>query len=306
MFHETIWFLRGDTNIKYLEDNNAPIWRPDAFQDNLPGMQKEGIFPEGIVKYTPDWDKAMEEYGQRIKEDPEFAERWGDAGPIYGKQWRRWEYYDHDKKRFVEIDQLEKLINGLRKKPTGKKHIVDSWNPGDTPKMSLPPCHVLYQATANEEGELELQLYQRSCDQFLGVPFNIASYAALTQVIAQEAEMVPKTFIHTFGDSHFYAGIGKRTQWHRDNFKELQKRIRNVSVREEYLEVVDWINKNAPSDGNEEKYDHVTAILEQMSREPKPLPKLHITKKPFDQLTIDDFVVEDYNPHPPIRRSMAV
>src|SRR5512142_3472931 len=82
MFHETIWFLRGDTNIKYLEDNNAPIWRPDAFQDNLPGMQKEGIFPKSLVKYSPDWDKAMAEYGQRIKEDPEFAERWGDAGPI--------------------------------------------------------------------------------------------------------------------------------------------------------------------------------------------------------------------------------
>ena len=118
--------------------------------------------------------------------------------------------------------------------------------------------------------------------------------------------MVPKTFIHTFGDSHFYTSIGKRTHWHRDNFKELQKRIRNVSEKEEYLEVVDWINKNAPSDGNEEKYDHVTAILEQLSRESKPLPKLQITKKPFDQLTIDDFVVEDYNPHPPIRRSMAV
>ncbi len=306
MFHETIWFLRGDTNIKYLEDNNSPIWRPDAFQGNLPGMIKEGIFPEGLVKYSPDWDKAMAEYGQRIKEDIEFAKRWGDAGPIYGKQWRRWEYYDHDKETFVEIDQLGKLIDGLRKKPTGKKHIVDSWNPGDTPSMSLPPCHVLYQATANEEGELELQLYQRSCDQFLGVPFNIASYAALTQVIAQEAEMIPKTFIHTFGDSHFYAGIGKRTQWHRDNFRELQKRVKSVSEKEEYLDIVDWININAPNDGNEEKYDHVTAILEQMSREPKPMPQLHIPNKPFDQLTIDDFVVEDYNSHPPIRRSMAV
>jgi thymidylate synthase len=306
MFHETIWFLRGDTNIKYLEDNNCPIWRPDAFQDNLPAMQREGIFSDSIVKYSPDWDKAMAEYGQRIKEDEEFAHRWGDAGPIYGKQWRRWEYYDHDKKRFIEIDQVGKMIEGLRKKPTGKKHIVDSWNPGDTPNMSLPPCHVLYQATANEEGEMELQLYQRSCDQFLGVPFNIASYAALTQVIAQEAGMVPKTFIHTFGDSHFYSSIGKRTQWHRDNFRELQKRIIDVSEREGYLEVVEWINKNAPSDGNEEKYDHVTAILEQMSREPRPLPQLHIADKPFDQLTIDDFVVENYDPHPAIRRSMAV
>ena len=112
--------------------------------------------------------------------------------------------------------------------------------------MSLPPCHVLYQATANEEGELELQLYQRSCDQFLGVPFNIASYAALTQIIAQEADMVPKTFIHTFGDAHFYTSIGKRTQWYKANFKEVQQRIRNVSQREEYLDVVDWLNKNAP------------------------------------------------------------
>jgi len=172
--------------------------------------------------------------------------------------------------------------------------------------MSLPPCHVLYQVTANEEGEMELQLYQRSCDQFLGVPFNIASYAALTHIIAQEAGMAPKTFIHTFGDSHFYSSIGKRTQWYGVNFMELQKRIKNVSKREEYLEVVDWINKNAPCDGNEEKYDHVTAILEQMSREPKPLPKLHIAKKPFNQLTIDDFVIEGYDFHPTIRRNMCV
>ena len=114
----------------------------------------------------------------------------------------------------------------------------------------------------------------------------IASYAALTQVIAQEADMVPKTFIHTFGDSHFYTSIGKRTQWYRSNFKEVQQRIRNVSQREDYLEVIEWINKNAPADGNEEKYDHVTAILEQMSREPRSMPRLRIAKKPFDQLTV--------------------
>lgn len=313
MFHETIWFLRGDTNIKYLEDNRCPIWRGNAFEYNLPAMQKEGIFKKDIVKYSSDWDKAMEEYGARIKESGEFAKRFGDAGPIYGQQWRRWGYFDKDKNEFTEVDQLGDMIEGLKKKPTGKKHLVSAWNPGDTPKMSLPPCHVLYQATANEEGELELQLYQRSCDQFLGVPFNLASYSLLTQVIAQETDMTPKTFIHTFGDAHFYTGVGERTKWYKENFREIQDKIKKSIEFEEryntkgkYLDVLDWINKNAPADGNMEKYDHVTAILEQLSREPRPLPKLKIAKKPFDKLTIDDFVIEDYNPHPAIRRSMCV
>ena len=329
MIHELIWFMAGDTNIKYLEDNNCPIWRGNAFEHNLPRMVKEKIFPKGIIKYSVEWDEAMKEYGKMIREDKnKFAEAWGDAGPIYGQQWRRWEYFDKDKNEFVEVDQLSNLIEGLKKKPTGKKHIVDSWNPGDTPKMSLPPCHVLYQATANEQGELELQLYQRSCDMFLGVPFNLASYVTLTQIIAQETNLTPKTFIHTFGDSHFYTGLEKRTKWYRENFKELKKRIRKADEpgflskvwdkmrfrdsKERFLEVRDWIDENAPRDVDfpdeptEENYDHVTAILEQLSREPIPLPKLTIAKKPFDKLTIDDFVFEDYDYHPAIKRDMLV
>ncbi len=312
MFHETIWFLGGDTNIKYLEDNKCPVWRGNAFECNLPAMQKEGIFPKEIVKYSLEWDSAMKEYGQRIRESEEFAERFGDAGPIYGQQWRRWKYFDEDKRELVEIDQLRKMIEVLKKKPTSKKNLVSAWNPGDTPKMSLEPCHVMYQATANEEGELELQLYQRSCDQFLGVPFNLASYSALTQVIAKAAGLIPKTFIHTFGDSHFYTGIGERTKWYKENFKELQYKIEIATIgenhdnRDEYLGVLNWIDKNCPKDENEEKYDHVTAILEQLSKEPGKLPRLVIAEKPFDKLTIDDFVVEDYNSHPAIRRAMAV
>jgi thymidylate synthase len=255
----------------------------------------------------------MEEYAQRIKENSEFAHRFGDAGPIYGKQWRGWEYFDHDKNDFTRVDQFVKLIEGLKKNPGGKKHIVSAWNPGDTPKMSLPPCHVLFQATANEEGELELLLYQRSCDEFLGVPFNLASYSALTQLIAQETGFTPKTFIHTFGDSHFYTGLEKRTEWYKENIFELRNKVKlanelekNHSDKSGYLETLDWINKNSPRDENEEKYDHVTAILEQLSREPRPLPKLTIAKKLFDKLTIDDFAIEGYNPHPRISRSMAV
>lgn len=304
--HELVWFLRGDTNIEYLEKNGVPIWRGNAFEHNLPSMQKEGIFPADIKKYSPDWDKAMLEYAQRIKESHEFAQRFGDAGPIYGRQWRKWKYFDEDTKELIEIDQLGKVIENIKKKPTGKKHVVVAWNPGDVPKMALEPCHVLFQMTSNAEGQFDLQLYQRSCDQFLGVPFNIASYAMLTLIIAQETGLEPRRFIHSFGDAHFYTGLEKRSNWYKDNFIKLRAKIIGVNKKEQYLEVLDWINKNAPKDANEEKYDHVTAILEQLAGEPKPLPKMTIAKKPFDKLTIDDFVLTDYESHPKIERAMAV
>ncbi|MEK6895677.1 MAG: thymidylate synthase [Nanoarchaeota archaeon] len=303
--HELIWFLKGDTNIKYLEDHKVSIWRADAFQHNLSGMIKEGIFSEGMKKYSHDWNEAMKEYGQRIREDEEFAGRFGDAGPIYGRQWRKWKYTDKNGKT-SEIDQLGRVLDNMRKKPVGKKHLINAWNPGDVPKMSLPPCHVLYQMTANEEGQLDLQLYQRSCDMFLGVPFNIASYSMLTQIIAQELDLEPRRFIHTFGDSHFYSGLEKRSAWYRENLSELKNRVRNVSDREGHLGVLDWINTNSPREQIEEEYDHVTAILEQLSREPKALPRLQIARKDFDKLTIGDFKIEGYEPHSVIKRKMAV
>ncbi len=304
IIHELLWFLRGDTNIKYLEDNKVPIWRSDAFQHNLPGMIEEGIFSEGMEKYSPEWEEARNEYAQRIVEDDEFAVRWGDTGPIYGKQWRRW---GHDRKgQRIEIDQLGEVIERMRKNPMSKKHIINAWNPGDVPDMSLPPCHVLFQMTGNEDGEMDLQLYQRSCDQFLGVPYNIASYAILTQIIAQEVGLEPRRFIHSFGDSHFYTGLEKRSQWYRGNLSELRERVRDVRNREDYLGVLEWVNENAPSDKREERYDHVTAILEQLSREPKRLPRLDIARKSFDRLTIDDFTLRDYEHHPTIKRGMAV
>ena len=309
--HELIWFLKGDTNIKYLEDNNVGIWRGNSFEHNLPQMIEAGIFSEHIGekenKYSPDWDKAMSEYSQRIKEDDnEFAKKYGDAGPIYGAQWRKWKYPDAKTGKLIEIDQLGNVIEKMKKKPVGKKHIITAWNPGDLPNMALPSCHVLFQMTGNEDGEMDLQLYQRSCDQFLGVPFNIASYAMLTQIIAQEVGLKPRRFIHTFGDSHFYTGLEKRSEWHQDNFNELRGRVRNVENKEDYLEILEWVNKNAPSGKAEEKYDHVTAILKQLSRKPKKLPTLHIANKPFDELTFDDFTIDDYKHYKGIKKSMAV
>jgi thymidylate synthase len=306
MFHETIWFLRGDTNIEYLEKNKVKVWRGNAFDKNLPEMVKAGIFPDNIVKYSPDWDKAMLDYAQMIRENHDFAMQWGDAGPIYGKQWRGWEYFDADKKEIIKIDQLGDVIEKLKKKPMGKKHIVTAWNPGDVPKMSLEPCHVMFQMTSTEDGRFFLQMYQRSSDQFLGVPFNTASYWAITKLIAQEVGLTPQRFIHTFGDTHFYMGLEKRTKWYKENFKELQSKVKNVKDRKDYLEILNWVNEKAPKDPNEEKYDHITAILEQLSREPRKLPQLNIAKKPFDKLNIEDFVVSDYDPHPEIKREMLV
>jgi len=306
--HELVWFMNGDTNIKYLEDNGVWIWRRDAFQHNVEGMVEEGVFDKRVLeKYTPDWEAALKEYGTRIREDDEFAKRFGDAGPIYGKQWRRWEHVDENGES-TEVDQLGGLIKKMGKNPTSKKLIVTAWNPGDVPRMSLPACHTMFQANSDGQGNFDLKMYQRSADMFLGVPYNVFSYAAAAQVFARETGLIPRRFIHTFGDSHLYAGLEKRSGWYAEHFDELRERVRAIPEedRERYLEVLDWINKGAPRDGNEEKYDHVTAVLEQMSRESKKKPRLVITDKPFEELIADDFVVEGYEHHPAIRRKMAV
>lgn len=316
IIHELLWFMRGETNIKYLVDNNVPIWNDNVFDHNLKEMVKEKIFPESVlVRYSPEWKTAMGEYVQKIKEDAEFAQRWGEAGPIYGSQWRKWKYVNKNNE-VREVDQFQKMIEVLKdeRKRTSKKNIVVAWHPGQNEEMALPPCHVMYQVTANEEGEVELMLTQRSCDQFLGVPFNIASYYMLTETIAQQAELEAKTFIHTFADAHFYAGDGARAQWYKDNFqglklaiKEAERLERRDGWRGGYKDALDWINNCAPPEREETKgQDHVTAIIEQLAREPRALPTLEIAKKPFDKLTIDDFVLEGYDPHPAIKRAMAV
>jgi thymidylate synthase len=169
-------------------------------------------------------------------------------------------------------------------------------------------------------------MYQRSSDIFLGVPFNTASYWALGKIFAQELGLKPHAFYHTFGDFHIYTGLKKRTQWYRENIGELRTRMKKAinlenktGNRQGYFDALEWINKESPKDVDypddpeEEKYDHVTALIEQFTREIRPSPTLTINNKHpdgshkrYDELTIDDFIVENYNPHPAIRRSMAV
>ena len=152
---ELLWFLRGETNIRWLKDNGVRIW-------------------------------------------DEWADAEGELGPVYGKQWRSWTAPDGR-----VIDQIEKLVHGLRTNPNSRRHIVTAWNPADVDDMALPPCHCLFQFFV-ADGKLSCQLYQRSADVFLGVPFNIASYALLTLMLAQVVGLEPGDFVHTFGDAHLY------------------------------------------------------------------------------------------------------
>lgn len=309
--HELLWFIKGETNLRYLAENNVHIWDGNAFDHNIEGMVKAGIFPSVDVdryktdKSSSEWKGVQDEYVQKVKEDTEFAARWGDLGPVYGSQWRKWRFTDEHGNE-TQIDQLERMLEGLAKNPGGKGNIVTAWNPGEVPHMALRPCHVMYQVTSSE-GNLEMQMYQRSCDQFLGVPFNIASYAMLAQIIAQQAGLVPKTLIHAFGDSHFYAGDGERAVWHGKNLSQLRNLLGKASSPSDYLGIVDWINTTAPKEREEMVgQDHVTAIIEQLAREPRELPRLQIADKHYSKLTIDDFTLTGYNPHNTIKRKMAV
>lgn len=210
IIYELLWFLKGDTNIKFLTDNNVHIW-------------------------------------------DEWADENGDLGYVYGKQWRSWEATDGR-----VIDQISQVVDLIKNHPDSRRILVTAWNPAEIDKMALPPCHCLFQFYV-ADGKLSCQLYQRSADTFLGVPFNIASYSLLTMMLAQVCGLEPGEFIHTTGDTHIYL-------------------------------------------------NHLEQVNEQLSREPRPLPKMIINpdvKSIFD-FKYEDFQLEGYNPYPAIKAPVAV
>ncbi|WP_077213690.1 thymidylate synthase [Bacillus dakarensis] len=199
IIHELIWFLKGDTNIKYLQDNGVRIWN-------------------------------------------EWADEEGNLGPVYGQQWRSWKTADGD-----TIDQISSLIKQIKENPHSRRLIVSAWNVGDVEKMALPPCHCLFQFYVSD-GKLSCQLYQRSADIFLGVPFNIASYALLTLMIAQVCDLEPGDFIHTLGDAHIYSNHLEqvRLQLSRDPYPlpkmKLNPEVKDIfSFKYEDFELVDYV-----------------------------------------------------------------
>lgn len=204
---ELIWFIRGDTNIQYLLKNNNNIWNEWAFKRWVesdeytgPDMTDFGNRSLADEAFNQLYQAEMKSFKERIIADDEFAKKYGELGPVYGKQWRDWRTSTNE-----TIDQLKNVIEQIKTNPDSRRHIVTAWNPEDVPKnMALPPCHALYQFYV-ADGKLSCQLYQRSADVFLGVPFNIASYALLTHLIAHECGLEVGEFVHTLGDAHIYS-----------------------------------------------------------------------------------------------------
>ncbi|MGI6787702.1 MAG: thymidylate synthase [Acholeplasmataceae bacterium] len=235
IIHELLWFISGDTNIKYLVDNNVRIWNE---------------WPYEIFKNSEDYQgETIDEFVEKIKNDFQFAKKHGDLGPVYGKQWRD----------FFGIDQVEDVINQIKNNPNSRRIIISAWNPKELDQMALPPCHAFMQFYVSGDGKLSLQLYQRSADVFLGVPFNIASYSLLLMMVAQVTGLEAHEFIHTTGDTHIYL-------------------------------------------------NHFEQIKLQLSREPRPLPKMILNPKvkSIYDFKFEDFKLVDYNPHPAIKGVVAV
>jgi thymidylate synthase len=210
IIYELLWFLKGDTNVKYLQEHGVRIWN-------------------------------------------EWADENGELGPVYGHQWRSWPDYDGG-----TIDQIQYVLDQIRNNPNSRRMIVSAWNVAEVNKMALPPCHTMFQFYV-ADGRLSLQLYQRSADTFLGVPFNIASYALLLMMVAHVTGLQPGEFIHTFGDAHIY----------RNHFEQIE---------------------------------------EQLSREPRPLPRMVLNPdvKSIDDYKYEDFTLEGYDPWPAIKGIVSV
>lgn len=202
---ELLWFLRGDTNIQYLLKHKNHIWDEWAFKNWVqssdyqgPDMTDFGLRSQADPAFNKIYQEQKQAFCDRIVNDDEFAAKFGNLGDVYGAQWRHWQTRQGE-----TIDQIQNVIEAIQKTPDSRRLIVSAWNPEDVPTSALPPCHTLFQFYVNDN-KLSCQLYQRSGDVFLGIPFNIASYALLTSLIARQTGLEVGEFVHTLGDAHIY------------------------------------------------------------------------------------------------------
>ncbi|QIH75939.1 thymidylate synthase [Macrococcoides canis] len=243
---ELIWFIRGDTNIRYLLEYNNNIWNEWAFLKWIesdeytgPDMTDFGHRALRDPEFNDQYQKQLKIFKEKILTDDQFMKRFGDLGNVYGKQWRQFETKDR------VTDQLKDVIDQIKTNPHSRRHIVSAWNPGEIDSMALPPCHTMFQFYVNNN-KLSCQLYQRSADVFLGVPFNIASYSLLTHLVARECGLEVGEFIHSIGDAHIYSNHieAVETQLSRSSF-DAPKLLINTdkdifNIEYEDLEIIEY------------------------------------------------------------------
>lgn len=230
VIHELLWFLQGSTNIKYLVDNDVHIWDEWPYRHYLTEQGKK--VPDS---HSKQWQDGITKFTEKIKKDSNFAEQWGELGPVYGYQWRNWPTPDGR-----HIDQIKEVIKTIKTSPDSRRMIVSAWNTADVEEMAkagLPPCHLLFQFYVSD-GKLSCLMYQRSADTFLGVPFNIASYALLTMMIAQVTGLKAGDFVHTFGDTHLYLNHLKQVD---EQLSRKPKKLPTMKINPRVLNIDDFV-----------------------------------------------------------------
>ncbi|WP_394742536.1 thymidylate synthase [Natronococcus roseus] len=279
MLHEVAWYLSGEEHIRELREETK-IW--DAWADD-----------EGRL------DTAYGRFWRRYPVPDDESQLEGESWP---DESHRWVTEEGDQRTF---DQLQYVVDTLSDSPNSRRLVVNAWHPANAAVSTLPPCH--YSFVFNVQGDrLNCHLTQRSGDVALGIPFNIAAYALLTKVVAQQTGFEPGTFAHTVVDAHVYCGRGERGEWYADNLEALQSRLADVDDREEYREIREWLESEAPAEADgDERLDHVPGLLEQCSREPLERPTLEIGDASIDEFSVADLELRGYDSHEGLRFAVA-